>query len=289
MITVFGATGNTGSVVATSLLAKGKTVRVVARNQAKVQSLVDAGASFFQGDILDAASVKAALGGAEGAYVLLPPDPTSTDFLARGNGLVANYVAGIKANGVKHVALLSSVGAQLPAGTGPIVTVHRAENAFRELTGTTFTFVRAAYFMENLLAYAGAMKGDGVLPVFGGGESYPFPMIATKDIGTTAAEALATPPTATQIIELEGPQPYSFEDGARFASAILGRPVKATAVPIEGMVPALTGVGISANVAGLYREMTEAFGAGKVSFDGKGRHVHGTTTLEDVLRAGLAG
>jgi len=129
-----------------------------------------------------------------------------------------------------------------------------------------------------------------VLPVFGGGEAYPFSMIATKDIGTVAAEALATPSSSLQVIELEGPKPYSFEDGAAFATKILGRPVKATPVPIEGMVPALTGFGVSANVAGLYREMTEAFGAGKVGFEGgSARHVHGTTTLEDVLRTGLAG
>jgi hypothetical protein len=47
-------------------------------------------------------------------------------------------------------------------------------------------------------------------------------------------------------------------------------------------------VGISANVAGLYREMTEAFGKGAVHFNGTGRAVRGTHTLEAVLRAGLA-
>lgn len=185
------------------------------------------------------------------------------------------------------MTLLSSVGAQLPSGTGPIVTVHHAENVFRTLSGTAFTFIRAAYFMENLLAYAHPMKTDGVLPVFGGGEAYPFAMIATRDIGTTAVDALLAPPNETEVIELEGPKHYSFEDGAAFASEILKRPVKATALPIEGMVPALTGLGFSANVAGLYREMTEAFGAGKVAYDGNGKHVKGTTTLEAVLRGGL--
>lgn len=289
MITVFGSTGNTGAVVAKSLLAKGKAVRVVARNEEKVRGLVEAGATFFRGDVLDAASVNAALAGAEGAYLLIPPDATAEDFIGRGKRIIKNYVDGLTAHKTKHATLLSSIGAQLSSGTGPIVTVHHAETAFRALGGTAFTFVRAAYFMENLLAYAHPMKADGVLPVFGGGEAYPFSMIATQDIGTTAAGALLTPPSQTEIIELEGPKPYSFEDGAAFATEILKRPVKATALPIEGMIPALTGLGFSTNVAGLYREMTEAFGAGKVGFEGSHKHVKGQTTLDAVLRAGLAG
>ena len=55
----------------------------------------------------------------------------------------------------------------------------------------------------------------------------------------------------------------------------------------DALVPTLTSLGISQNVATLYREMTEALGKGIVRFDGKGRAVRGKTTLEDVLRRGL--
>jgi uncharacterized protein YbjT (DUF2867 family) len=178
MITIFGATGNTGSVVARELLARGKSVRLVTRDVAKVAHLRDQGAEIFQGDVLDAKSVKASLAGAEAAYFLVPPDLTSTAFLARGARILEGYVAALAAHPLKHAVLLSSVGAQHAAGTGPIVTVHRAEAAFRGISGTAFTILRAAYFMENILANAAAIK-DGVLPVFGGGESYPFPMVAT--------------------------------------------------------------------------------------------------------------
>ncbi len=108
------------------------------------------------------------------------------------------------------------------------------------MKGTTFTFVRAAYFMENILAYAHPMKNDGVLPVFGGGEGYAFPMVATRDIGLTATQALLAPPSATDIIELSGPREYSLADAAAEASRILGRQVTAQPVPLDNMVPALT-------------------------------------------------
>jgi uncharacterized protein YbjT (DUF2867 family) len=111
-------------------------------------------------------------------------------------------------------------------------------------------------------------------------------MVATGDIGNVAADALLAAPSATQWIELQGPREYSFADAAAAASKILGRPVKATPVPLEAMVPTLTKLGFSENVAGLYREMISAFASG-VGFEGKGRSVRGKVPLEDVLRAGL--
>jgi uncharacterized protein YbjT (DUF2867 family) len=286
MFTIFGANGNTGSVVAKTLLAKGEKVRIVRRDTSKAAALGLTGAEVVKGDVLDRASVESALRGAEGAYLLVPPDNASKDFLARARIIADNYAAALEKQPVSHVVLLSSVGAHLPSGTGPIVSAHLVEQALSKLTKTKHTFLRAAYFMENILAYAGAMKGDGVLPVFGGGEGYPFDMVATKDIGRTAAEALLARPSSSGIIELAGPKPYSFEDAAREASQILGRSVKAQALPIEGMVPALTSFGFSENVAGLFREMTEAFGAGRVQWTQEPKR--GTTSLRDLFASALA-
>jgi uncharacterized protein YbjT (DUF2867 family) len=286
MFTVFGASGNTGSVVAKRLLDGGKKVRLFVRDPNKVAALRSRGAEVVAGDVLDANAVKSALAGAEGAYLLIPPDPRSTDFLGRGRRIVDDYLAALTEARVPHAVMLSSVGAQKPSGTGPIVTVHYAETTLPKAGATKFIFVRAAYFMENILANAYPMKNDGVLPVFGGGEAHPFPMVATGDIGNVAADALLAAPSATQWIELQGPREYSFADAAAAASKILGRPVKATPVPLEAMVPTLTKLGFSENVAGLYREMISAFASG-VGFEGKGRSVRGKVPLEDVLRAGL--
>lgn len=285
MFTIFGANGNTGSVVAKALLAKGEKVRVVLRDTSKAAALGLTAAEVVKGDVLDRASVESALRGADAAYLLIPPDNASKDFIARGKVIADNYAAALEKHQVGHVVLLSSVGAHLASGTGPIVTAHNAEQALSKLTKTKRTYLRAAYFMENVLGYAQAMKGDGVLPVFGGGEGYPFDMVATKDIGRTAAEALLAPAASDRVIELAGPKPYSFEDAARDASQILGRPVKAQAVPIEGMVPTLTSFGFSENVAGLFREMTEAFGSGRVQWTQEPKR--GTTELREVLAAAL--
>ncbi|HEY1549871.1 MAG TPA: NmrA family NAD(P)-binding protein [Kofleriaceae bacterium] len=283
MFTVFGATGNTGSIVVERLLAAGKHVRAVVRtNDGKVKAT-----EVVVGDVTDAAFVAKALAGAEGAYLMIPPDLKSNEVLAKNRRIVDNYAAGLASAKVPHAVFLSAVGAQLPSGNGPIAVSHYGEVVLSK-TATKLTLLRAASFMENVLANAYPMKSDGVLPVFGGGEGYPFPMIASRDIGATAADALLSPPSTTQWIELHGPRDYSYVDAAAAASQILGRPVTATALPIEQMVPTLTKLGFSEDMAGLYREMTEASGKGLLSFEGKGRTIKGTTELADVLRRGLA-
>ena len=287
MYVVFGATGNTGSVVANTLLDRGQKVRVVVRNPQKAEALRARGAEVFVGDVSDEQSVRSALAGAEGAYFLVPPDATHTSFLARGRSIIDGFVRALGASPLKHAVFLSSVGAQHAAGTGPIVTTNYAEAKLGE-SGTPFTFVRAAYFMENFFGSIAPMKGDGVLPVFGGGEAYPFPMIATKDIGTVAAEALLAPSKTNEWIELSSEKDYSMNDAARIASEALGRPVKTLVLPMDALVPTYTQFGMSENVAGLYREMMEGLGKGLVAFEGKGRRVHAKITLEEVLKPALA-
>jgi uncharacterized protein YbjT (DUF2867 family) len=288
MFTVFGATGNTGSIVAERLLAAGKAVRAVARHPEKAARLRERGAEIIAGDVTDRALVARALEGAEGAYLLAPPDPASPDLLAKNRGIVDNYLEAIARAEVPHAVFLSSVGAQLSSGTGPSVFSHYGETTLVRARATRLSFVRAPFFMENLLGNAQPMKAAGVLPVFGGGEAHPFPMIAARDIGETAAAALLDPPAATQWIELRGPRDYSYADAAAIASEILGRPVRVTVLPLDAIVPTLTKVGFSENVAGLFRELNEAIARGIIQYEGKGRTVRGTVELIDVLRAGLA-
>lgn len=286
MFTVFGASGHTGSVVATRLLEQGKRVRVMVRDPNKVEALRSRGAEVVTGDLADVEAVTAALSGVEGAYLLLPPDSTSLDLIARARRIIDAFVAGLTRGNVPHAAVLSSVGAQHASGTGQIVTTHLAEQRLPEARHTRFTFVRAAGFMENLLTSAHSMK-QGVLPVYGGGEDQPFTMVATHDIAEVAAGALLDPPGETSWIELSGPREYSFAEAAAEASTLLGRPVKATAVPLDALVPTLTRFGMTPHVAALIREMTEARVRGVIRFEGKGRAVRGQRTLGEVLRAGL--
>src|SRR5215831_10448383 len=109
MYVITGATGNTGSVAAKRLLAQGKKVRVIGRSADRLQPLAAAGAEPFVAEVSDAAALAKAFAGAEGVYVMIPPNPASQDPLADRERISNAFVSALTSSGVKHVVSLSSV------------------------------------------------------------------------------------------------------------------------------------------------------------------------------------
>jgi uncharacterized protein YbjT (DUF2867 family) len=285
MFVISGATGNTGSVVARTLLAAGKRVRAVVRNAAKAAELKALGAELFVADFIDPAALERAVTGAEGVYFLSAPDITARDFVNDRKALTETQIAALARAKVPHVVLLSSIGAQHAHGTGPILSLHHAEQQLRR-AGIPSTFVRAAYFVENWGELAHPIKQDGVLPSFLPLD-VPVPMVSTPDIGKTAARALLDGPRGLRIIELAGPTDPTPNALAATASKILGRTIKAVQSPLDAVVPTFTSFGVSQNIAELYREMYAAITAGRVTPEPANEHVRGSTSVEETLRLAL--
>jgi uncharacterized protein YbjT (DUF2867 family) len=284
MFVISGASGHTGTVAASTLLAQGKQVRVIVRDAKKGEVWKQRGAEVAIAELSDSAALTAALRGADGVYLLLPPNHHIEDLAAEQVKLVASWAAALTAAKPKHVVVLSSIGAELPAGSGPIMGNHRIETALAPL-GIPFTAVRAAYFMENWGAVVHPVKADGVLPsTLAPGRAAH--MVATADIGRVAAEALVAGPAAGKIIELAGPRDYTPEDVAAAFGRVLGRPIQLVPVPDAGIEPALAQAGFKPKVAALFREMIGAFNSGKLAFAGTPRR--GTVEIDEVVR-GLAG
>lgn len=284
MFVVAGVTGNTGSVVAESLLAAGKKIRVLVRDPKKAESLRARGADVFTlASLDDAAALTKALTGAEGAYLLSPPDLGAKDFIAERKKTVDAIAEAVDASGVGHVVFLSSIGAQHASGVGPIATVHYAEKKLAQ-TKAKLTFVRAAVFLENFASVAAATKA-GKLPSFVPADLV-VPTVTTRDIGLTAAKALLEGPPAAKvdIIELAGAKDLSARDVAKLFAAKVGRDVAVEEAPLAAVVPVLTSFGISENIAGLFREMYEGVINGKVAWEGgNARHIRGATDAAAVI------
>ena len=285
MFVIAGVTGNTGSVVADTLLSQGKKVRVIVRDASKGEAWKKRGAEVAVAELEDADALAAALAGAAGAYLLLPPRNSAPDVVAEQKRVADSIAKAVAKAKVPHVVLLSSIGAQHAAGTGPILSVRNAEQQLRA-SGLPATFVRAAYFVENWGAVVPAVESDGVLPSFIAARAR-ISMVSTPDIGKTVAQSLIEGPRGVRVIELSGPSDASPNDVAAAFSRILGKPVQVLEAPLEAVVPTFTSLGISGNVAELFREMYEALAAGKLSPE-PGEQVRGTTQLESTLR-GLLG
>lgn len=291
MYVVAGVTGHTGKVTAEQLLAQGHKVRVIVRDAAKGAAFAARGAEVAVADLGDAKALAEALRGADGAYLLVPPNLAAPDFRAYQRATVQAIAEAVDAARVPHVVFLSSIGAGLPSGTGPIAALHEAEQSLGAVAaknGTHATFIRAGYFVENVGGSLGALAA-GILPSF-------FPadlgvtMIATADIGRLAATLLVEGGHGTTTVELGGPD-VSMNDIAdaiaRVDPAKRARPTVAVQ-PVAGMAEALQGFGLPAGVAALYQEMTEAIIAGKIRQEPGLRTFPRRTPIDDVLRGLLA-
>jgi uncharacterized protein YbjT (DUF2867 family) len=282
MYVITGATGNTGKIVAERLLAQGKQVRVVVRHAEKAARLAAQGAEVAIADLSDERALEQVLRGAQGLYYISPPDLTAKSFIAERKQLTERVAKLIARAGVGHVVLLSSIGAQHPSGTGPIVTTHNAEQQLLA-AGIPATFVRAAYFVENWAPLLPVAKQDGVLPAF-----FPadlrIPMVATPDIGEVAAQALLEGPRGVRVIELSGPQDASPNDVARAVSQLLGRSVSVAEAPLDAVVPTFTGFGMSSDVAQLFRELYAGIRSGHIRWEGgRAAAVRGKTSIAQAL------
>jgi uncharacterized protein YbjT (DUF2867 family) len=277
---IAGVSGHTGKVAAETLLGLGKSVRVIVRDAAKGEAWKAKGAEVAVADLEDTAALTTALKGAEGAYLLVPPSMEPA-FLAYQRRVVDSIAKATEAARVPHAVLLSSVGAEQPEGNGPIRGIYYAENQFKKSNVTKWTFLRAAYFIENIGGSLG-MLDQGLLPAFGDSKG-AFPMVATRDIGETAARLLVEGATKTEAVNVSSGT-YSFADAAATLSKILGKTINVAEAPIEVMAETLKGFGIPAELAGLYQEMTGNMLLGKITPEPQLRSFKGSTTIETVLR-----
>jgi NAD(P)H dehydrogenase (quinone) len=109
-------------------------------------------------------------------------------------------------------------------------------------------------------------------------------MVATADIGRTAAELLRDTWDGVRLVELEGPRRYSARDiGSAFAAA-LGRDVRLDPVPRDAWEAFFRSQGMKHPIPRI--RMVDGFNEGWIDFEGSGEHRKGATTLDAVI-AGL--
>ncbi|UJW30064.1 NAD(P)H-binding protein [Saccharothrix sp. AJ9571] len=285
MITVLGATGNTGGKIAELLLAAGESVRAVGRSAERLESLRAAGAELAVGDAGDAEFLTEAFRGADAVYTLLHTAPDVEDFHAEQDRKGEAIVEAIRRAGVRHVVSLSSVGADRPSGTGFITSLHTQERRLRELENTSVLLLRPGSFFENFHAVLGLIKEAGINADSVAPEA-KIPMIAARDIAEVAADALRKRDwTGVVVRELLGERDLSYTEATRILGEALGLPqLPYVPMPASEMADTLRQAGFSANSARLHVEMTAAFSDGTVAATGERTAENSTPTrFEDFV------
>jgi uncharacterized protein YbjT (DUF2867 family) len=256
---ILGGGGNTGSIIANSLLSKGEKVRVLGRDAGRLQRFVRKGGEAFTADASDAAALTKAFSGARAAYLMLPP-LNSREEQERQSDAIAKAV---KDSGLRYAVHLSSYGAHVPEGTGPVAGLHSSEQKLNGITGLNVLHLRAAYFMENHLAAIDMIQGVGM---FGHAllRDLKLPMIATRDVGNYAAQRLLDLDfSGKQTCELLGERDLSMAEATAVIARGIGKPdLRYEQFPYDQVQQAWTQMGFSPSKAAVYIELFEAINAG---------------------------
>jgi uncharacterized protein YbjT (DUF2867 family) len=260
---VCGATGNIGSRIAVMLLAAGEPVRIVGRERVRLGPLASKGAEPWPGDIGDAAFLEKAFSGARGAFILIPPRYDAPDFREYQDRLGASLVAALSNAGVPRVVALSSIGAHLDNGTGPILGLHDLETRLGALKDTEVVCLRPAYFMENLLWSIPLIRNQGIngSPIRA---DIPLPMIATDDIAAAAARLFIDGILRGHSVRyLLGPRDLTMSEATRILGGAIGKPdLRYIQFSEDDARRALGDAGMSASVIEAMLEMQRGFNAG---------------------------
>ena len=263
MYVITGATGHTGAIAAKALLTRGHSVRVIGRSADRLRPLTSLGAEAFLCEITDANKLAQAFQGAQAAFVLVPPNLSSDDYRGYQEQVSDAIAAAVTQSKVPAVVSLSSVGADKPDKTGPVIGLHNLEQKLNKIDGVNVLHLRAGYFMENTMGQVGAIRAMGATagPLRA---DLKLAMIATRDIGAAVTDALLKLDfNGKQARELLGQRDISMAEATAIISKAIGKAnLSYVQVPDEQFVAVLTQMGMSKNMAGLIIEMAAALNSG---------------------------
>lgn len=264
-ITTAGSTGNVGQPLVKLLVSAGHEVTVITSNSERRNAIEALGARAAVGTISDPEFLTNAFTGADAVFTMTPP--------AMGTNIIENiaqagnaYAEAIRTSGVQRVVMLSSIGAELAEGTGPIKAVHRVEQSFRQLQGVDLTILRSGYFFYNFFRDIPMIRNQHVLlNNYNGADKLLF--AHPKDIAAAIAEELQTTGSGIEVKYMVSDILTGDEVAAALGEAIGMADLRWLAVPDAELEQGMRAAGLPQELAGLITEMGRATREGLVTAD----------------------
>jgi NAD(P)H dehydrogenase (quinone) len=281
MYAITGITGQVGGAMARTLLARGKSVRAVVRNAGKGQSWAAEGCEIAVAEMENAEALAAVFRGTDGVFILPPSEFDPSPGFPEALRVIDAVKKAIEIARPKKVVCLSTVGAQ--ATQLNLLTQRTLLEQALSTLSIPVTFLRPAWFMENFAWDISSARDAGVIASFLQPLDKPVPMIATQDIGLVAAKLIEEDWQGVRVVELEAARRYTPNEVAATLARIVGRPVRAEAVPRETWGSLFKSQGMKDPT--LRIQMLDGFNEGWIEFEaGEAGTAKGATDLEAVLR-----
>jgi uncharacterized protein YbjT (DUF2867 family) len=221
-ILVTAATGNIGGHIVSGLLARGVSVRAMARDPET--AALPPEVEVRRGDLTDPESVEQCLDGVDAMFLLwIAPDATVSAVLER------------IARKVRRVVFLSNstVRDDLPIEKQnyPVTSLHASIERRIAASGVEWTFLRPGAIATNALFWAPQLRaGDVVRWPYAEAETSP---IHEADIAAVGVRALCDDGHAGAKYVITGPESLTHREQARIIGEALGRPIRFEEIPPE--------------------------------------------------------
>lgn len=284
MYVITGASGNTGSIIASNLLKSGKAVKVISRNRQNVEELLAAGAILAEGELEDEQFLIQAFKGATAVYGLIPPkwdlQEPWRNYQRRVGTAITNALEAAK---VQYVVVLSSNGSHMQKGAGPVSGLYDFEQLLGGVKGLNVLSLQAGYFMQNLFSVIPTIKSAGIFG-YSLKPDIKVPIVHTDDIAETATKRLLNLDfQGFEKLFVAGDRDYTMTEVADILGKAISKP-ELQYVPFSqsDFKTGMVSNGIPETIADGYNELFDALNNGSYLEDFKRSPENSTrTSLEE--------
>ncbi|HEY3402528.1 MAG TPA: NmrA family NAD(P)-binding protein [Ohtaekwangia sp.] len=278
---ITGSVGHISKPIIEGLVKAGHIVRVITSSNDRITEIEKLGANASVGSVHDAAFVSRAFKGADVVYTMIPPIWQTTNWRASQNEVAKNYADAIRANNIKYVVNLSSIGAHVGNGVGPVDGLYDFEKLLNAIPGLHVKHLRPSFFFYNFLAQIGLIRQAGIMGAnYGDGEKV-F-LVHTNDIAAAALDELSRLNfTGNSVRYIFGDERSGKEIAAVLSKAI-GKDINWVVFSDDQQKQGLLQAGLSETHAQGYTDMGKALRDGIMQSDArKNKPVWSPTKLED--------
>ena len=231
-VLVVGGTGLLGGQVATALLSRGRRVRALVRPTSDAGRLEQAGVEIARGDMMDLASLRQAMDGADAVI------STAAGYTRHSKGDTAdidtignrNLADAASQTGVRRFVLTSILTCdktpQVPHFWHKKLAEDRLEQA-----GVPFVSLRPGAFLDMITQMGGGDPFAKRRLMWFGDPTVPLTFVLTSDLAGYLADAVDAPGVDGQRIDIGWDRPVSMQEIAGISGDLLGQPVRVRAVP----------------------------------------------------------
>lgn len=281
---ITGSLGHISKPLTTQLIAAGHNATVISSREDNRKEIESLGANAAIGSVNDPDFLTRTFTDADAVYLMVPNDMSAPGILAHQKSVGDNYMQALRRSGVKNAILLSSIGAHLGHGAGPIDGLAYLERQLSKIDDLNVKILRPSYFFYNLHAMGGMVRQAGIM---GSNFDGTIALTHTDDIADVAAKHLLANDSKGQTVEYIVSDERTSAEIAGILGSAIGRPETPWLLfSDEDELGGMIGAGLSKDIAERYVEMGKGMREGRIQEDFRKNKPanYGKVKLEDFAK-----